>query len=72
MEQTDPNDQRVRDRAYYLWEADGSPDGMAETYWHRARLELGEEENAYDKILKAMPQPIQGPPAWSSHSRPGA
>jgi hypothetical protein len=39
MEQTDPNDQRLRDSANYLWEADGSPDGVAETYWHRARFE---------------------------------
>jgi hypothetical protein len=26
----------VRERAYLLWEQDGSPDGRADEYWHRA------------------------------------
>jgi hypothetical protein len=29
-------DQVVRERAYFLWQRDGSPDGRAEEYWHRA------------------------------------
>ena len=29
-------DQFVRERAYFLWEQDGCPDGRAEEYWHRA------------------------------------
>ncbi len=31
------HEQRVRDRAYHLWEADGRPDGNAGEYWERAR-----------------------------------
>lgn len=29
-------DQIVRERAYFLWEADGRPEGCADAYWHRA------------------------------------
>jgi hypothetical protein len=28
---------RVREKAYELWEADGSPEGKSDEYWHRAR-----------------------------------
>lgn len=31
------HEQRVRERAYHLWEADGRPDGNADDYWERAR-----------------------------------
>jgi hypothetical protein len=34
---------RIRERAYQLWEADGRPEGRADTYWHRA-CELAEDE----------------------------
>jgi hypothetical protein len=37
-------EQRIRDRAKTMWEAEGSPDGKAEEYWHRAQ-ELIEDEN---------------------------
>jgi hypothetical protein len=28
--------QRIRERAYHLWEADGCPENTAEEYWYRA------------------------------------
>jgi Protein of unknown function (DUF2934) len=28
---------RIREKAYELWEADGSPQGRSDEYWHRAR-----------------------------------
>jgi hypothetical protein len=28
---------RIREKAYQLWEADGSPQGKSDEYWHRAR-----------------------------------
>jgi hypothetical protein len=34
-------EQRIRERAYHLWEADGRPDGRAEEYWERAEALLG-------------------------------
>ena len=27
-------EERVRERAYQLWERDGSPEGRADEYWH--------------------------------------
>jgi hypothetical protein len=36
-------EERVRERAYALWEMEGKPEGRADEYWHRAR-ELIEDE----------------------------
>jgi len=43
MDETDKTaiEQRIREHAYSLWEADGRPDGRAEEYWKRAREQLG-------------------------------
>ena len=35
---------RVRDRAYALWEKDGRPDGRSDEYWQQARSEVDAEE----------------------------
>jgi hypothetical protein len=32
-------DQFVRDRAYFLWEQAGRPDGRADDFWHQAQYE---------------------------------
>ena len=42
MDETDKTDieQRIRERAYALWEAEGRPEGRSEEYWHRASEEL--------------------------------
>ncbi|HEY0181759.1 MAG TPA: DUF2934 domain-containing protein [Rhodopila sp.] len=43
----DPDrEQRVRERAYHLWEADGKPHGRDVEYWERARELVGMEESA--------------------------
>lgn len=39
-------EQRVRERAYHLWEADGKPHGRDVEYWQRARELVAMEENA--------------------------
>lgn len=39
-------ERRIRDRAYQLWEADGSPEGKADEYWHRARQFIEDEEKS--------------------------
>lgn len=38
-------EQRIRERAYHLWEQDGSPQGNDADYWERARELVGMEEN---------------------------
>jgi hypothetical protein len=36
---------RIRERAYHLWEADGSPEGREQEYWERAEAMVGKEES---------------------------
>lgn len=40
--------QRIRDKAYALWQADGSMEGCADEYWRKARnlveAEIAEEQ----------------------------
>jgi hypothetical protein len=40
------SDERVRVRAYLMWEADGKPDGEADLYWHRARERMEAETHS--------------------------
>jgi hypothetical protein len=37
------NDQRIRERAYALWEKEGSPEGRDAEFWERARLMIEAE-----------------------------
>ena len=39
-------DERIRERAYHLWQADGEPHGRDGEYWERARELVGMEESA--------------------------
>ena len=39
-------EQRVRERAYHLWEADGKPHGRDVEFWERARELIAMEESA--------------------------
>lgn len=43
MDDNDSED-RVRVRAYELWEQDGRPDGRADEYWHRAAALVANEQ----------------------------
>lgn len=40
---TSTTDARIHLRAYYLWEADGRPEGHAYEYWMKARAMLEKE-----------------------------
>lgn len=35
---------RVRERAYQLWEQAGCPDGRSAEFWHQAASEVGTEK----------------------------
>ena len=37
---------KIRVRAYELWEKEGSPEGRADEFWEQARAQLNEEETA--------------------------
>jgi hypothetical protein len=40
------SDERVRVRAYLMWEVDGKPYGQADLYWHRARERMEAETHS--------------------------
>jgi hypothetical protein len=37
------HEQRIRTRAYEIWERDGHPEGRAEAHWRQARIEIDQE-----------------------------
>ena len=42
-------EEKIRVRAYELWEKDGSPEGRADEYWEQAQAQIDEEESAADE-----------------------
>ncbi len=50
-ESDEQRDQRIRERAYHLWEADGRPHGGDAEYWERARELIGMEDGAGAGLL---------------------
>ncbi|WP_424813906.1 DUF2934 domain-containing protein [Roseococcus sp. YIM B11640] len=44
-------EQRIRDKAYLLWEEAGCPEGDDHRFWYEARAEVEREEAALDKAL---------------------
>jgi vacuolar-type H+-ATPase subunit H len=39
-------EQAIRERAFLLWEMEGSPEGREDEYWHRAREQIEAETNS--------------------------
>jgi len=56
--------QRIRERAYHLWEADGCPHGRELEYWERARELVGMEEHPH---FADLPNPATVPGADPLH-----
>ena len=60
-ENTLDSEDRIRERAYHLWQADGRPDGRAEEYWERAKASENDEDHVagsqavvtHDKVPQA-------------------
>jgi hypothetical protein len=46
LEDDPKREQRIRERAYHLWQADGEPHGRDAEYWERARELVGMAESA--------------------------
>ncbi|WP_144153453.1 DUF2934 domain-containing protein [Paraburkholderia sp. BCC1885] len=61
LEQVSPED-RIRMRAYYLWEQATDPKGTPDEYWEQARAEV-EKESAGDESAKhgVLPTPTPTP-----------
>lgn len=46
-------DDKIRARAYQLWEEEGRPEGRADQHWFSARESLAVEENNESALLPA-------------------
>jgi Protein of unknown function (DUF2934) len=55
LEATPEREERIRIRAYHLWEADGRPEGRDAEFWARAEELVGMEESAGAAL---MPNPM--------------
>lgn len=42
----DEREERIRRRAYQLWEDDGAPEGKSDEYWSRAEKQVAAEYDA--------------------------
>jgi hypothetical protein len=48
-------EQRIRERAYQLWQEDGAPEGRADEYWHRAQKLLEDEAQSGSPVPRQAP-----------------
>lgn len=48
-------EEKIRLRAYHLWEQDGRPEGAEHDFWERARALVGMESNPHTGLL---PNPV--------------
>lgn len=55
-------DQRIRERAYRLWEDEGRPEGRAEAHWELACQQEAEREASLDDEGRAS-FPASDPPS---------
>ena len=62
-------DERIRDRAYALWEQNGRPEGRAEEHWHQAQSDVQAEDvgNGLDSP-DTLPHPAS--PAQGASQKP--
>ena len=56
LEDDPAREQRIRERAYLLWEADGSPPGNDLEYWERARELVGMSDSG-KTAQRDVPEP---------------
>lgn len=57
----------IRQRAYYLWEADGRPDGRGDHYWH---LAIDEMQRAAAKPAKPAAPKAEKPAKVKAEEAP--
>lgn len=55
MDEQDATEQRIREKAHRLWEAEGRPHGRAEWHWDQAK-EMVAIEDSYQNALEPIPE----------------
>lgn len=60
-------EQRIRERAYYIWEASGRPTGRDTEFWHRACELVAASENGTKPAPRRRAKPAA--PRRASRSR---
>ncbi|MEQ1771047.1 MAG: DUF2934 domain-containing protein [Devosia sp.] len=58
MSQVQPNDDVVREQAYYLWEAEGKPHGREHEFWQRAAVALS-GKSKMSTLAKPAPKKVK-------------
>ncbi|MEO6396657.1 MAG: DUF2934 domain-containing protein [Devosia sp.] len=64
MSPTHAPEEAIREKAYYLWEADGKPYGRDQEYWQRAAVALSSKARL-DSLVKPAPKKAKPEPAKS-------
>ncbi len=62
-------EQRIRARAYEIWEEEGCPEGREREHWERARFLVGLEDNA-DAGLEPNPMVTDREKGWNTPPPP--
>ena len=62
-------EQRIRGKAYQLWQEAGSPEGEDEHFWHQGCAATDQEEEALDETVEES-FPASDPPANSGITGP--
>jgi DUF2934 family protein len=46
------HEQRIRERAYQIWESAGRPEGKAAEHWQRAEAEIAADEQGLEQEVE--------------------
>jgi hypothetical protein len=65
MSAAQPNDEAIREKAYYLWEEDGKPHGRDHEYWQRAVVALSTSAKMSTLPKPAPKHAVEGKPKAS-------
>ncbi|WP_419730297.1 DUF2934 domain-containing protein [Lichenicola sp.] len=57
-EEARKNDERVRLRAYRLWDLEGRPHGHNDQYWQTALAQIRNEEHAAEDVLQVSARTV--------------
>lgn len=55
----DNREEKIRMRAYRIWEREGQPQGLQDDHWRQAEMEMAQEEDGAD-MQSSPAQPDNG------------